>query len=83
MTEQEIKDALEGKLHPGMAVKIEKWSLNGGKKQWQQYTYKGCRKGVVEALHSHIFTVRVGRYLESYRYSQCIEQNETRVKIIR
>ncbi len=76
-TEEEIKEMLEGKLYIGKTVKVERWT-----KQYDAlWHFKGARKGVVEGLYPHIFTVRIGRYLESYRYSQCIEQNETRVKL--
>lgn len=77
-TEEEIKEMLKGKLYPGQAVKVESWAS----RSMSSYVYKGCRRGIVAALYPHIFTVRIGRYLESFRYSQCIEQNQERVTLI-
>lgn len=73
-----MKQELEGKLYIGKTVKVERWATQSA---GYSYTFKGSRKGVVVALYPHIFTVRFGGYLESFRYSQCFEKNNERVRL--
>ena len=72
-----MKQELEGKLYIGKAVKVERYAI----RKDYSYEYRGTRKGIVVALYPHIFTVRFGGYLESFRYSQCFEKNNERVRL--
>ena len=76
-TEQSAKNALQDKLYPGKVVKIEDYSIEKA----GTYILMGIRKGVVEQLHPHIFTVRIGNNLECFRYVQCFETGKERVRL--
>lgn len=76
-TEDEMKEILKDRLYPGKAVKVENWAmLKDG-----TFRYKSNRKGVIAGLYPHIFTVRFGDFLESFRYSQFFEKGNERVKL--
>ena len=77
MREEEMKRDLEDKLYLGKTVRIEYWSMNKD----GTYKFKTSKIGVVFALYPHIFMVRVGNFLESFRYSQCFERSYERVRI--
>lgn len=76
-TEKGVKDMMKNKLHPGMVVKIEYFS----KQKDGTFVCRRRQKGVVEGMYPHIFTVRIGKFLESFRYSQCFEQGHERVRL--
>ena len=72
-----MKRELEDKLYPGKTVRIEYWSLYKD----GTYKFRTSKTGVVFALYPHIFMVRVGNFLESFRYSQCFERGYERVRV--
>lgn len=76
-TEEDAKKALQDRLYPGKAVKIENHAITKEGK----FVFRSSRKGVVEWLYPHIFTVRIWKFLESFRYSQCFEKGYERVKL--
>ena len=77
LREEEMKVILKDRLYPGKAVKIENHAISKEGK----FVFRSSRKGVVEGLYPHIFTVRIGKFLESFRYSQCFEKGYERVKL--
>lgn len=77
MREEEIKAKLGGVLHIGKTVRIEYWAiLKDG-----TYIFRRHRNGEVTGLYPHIFTARVGKHLESFRYTQFYEKGSERVKL--
>lgn len=76
-TEEQMKDVLAGKLFPGKWVHIERRRIgeNGKLKRIEK------KSGYVTALYPHIFTVKIGRYTEAFRYSQLFETGAERVKL--
>lgn len=76
-TEAEMKEILKDKLFVGKTVRIERWTTKSEKAG--VYKYRESKKGEVVALYPHIFTVRIGRILENFRYSQVFEKGGERV----
>ena len=77
LSEQRMKQLLEGKLYPGKRVKVENFSmLKDG-----TYESRSRRAGVVVALYPHVFTVEIDGFITAYRYAQCFTQDDERVKL--
>lgn len=76
-TEESVKHVLRDRLYPGKVVEIEEYSIG----KHLDYIRIGTRRGVVEQLYPHIFTVRIGNHLESFRYVQCFETGKERVRL--
>lgn len=77
LTEKEMKKYLQGKLYPGKTVIIERYSMLKD----CTYEIREREKGVVVALYEHNFTVRVGQFLQAFRYAQCFTQDDERVRL--
>lgn len=78
-TEEHMRWLLKDRLLPGKTVKVERWATQSAKAGG--YIFRGSRKGVVVALYPHIFTVRFGNILESFRYTQFFVKDTERVKL--
>lgn len=77
LSEQRMKQHLEGRLYPGKRVKVETYSiLKDG-----TYEIRTRKEGVVVALHPHIFTVKIDGFVTAFRYAQCFTQDDERVKL--
>lgn len=78
LTEEKMKRALDGRLLPGKKVYIDSYEITGTVKRKRKKT---SRVGYVVALYPHIFTVRVGDCIESFRYCQLFETSYERVRL--
>ena len=76
-TEEEMKAILADKLYVGKKIRFEKWTTTHNK-SGEAYE-RESRRGTVEGLYKHIFTVRFGQRLEAFRYSQIFEKDGERV----
>lgn len=75
-TEAEMKEILADKLYVGKKVRIERFtSLD----ERDRGNTKETKRGRVEGLYPHIFTVRFGDRLEAFRYSQVFIREKGRV----
>lgn len=75
-TEEEMKEILADKLYVGKKVRVERWNSVDGKNRGDT---REVRRGEVVGLYPHIFTVRFGNFLESFRYSQVFTTGGERV----
>ncbi len=76
-TEAEMKEILADKLYIGKKVRIERFNTPTGKSNvlGEPVTLRGR----VEGLYPHIFTVRFGKRLEAFQYSQVFIRERGRV----
>ena len=75
-TEAEMKEILADKLYVGRKVRVEKYhSLD----ERDRGDTKETKRGRVEGLYPHIFTVRFGDRLEAFQYSQVFIKDRGRV----
>lgn len=77
LSEQRMKELLEGKLYPGKRVKVETYAMLKD----STYEIRSRKAGVVVALYSHIFTVEIDGFIAAFRYAQCFTQDDERVKL--
>jgi len=75
LTEQRMKQLLEGKLYVGKKVKIKSYSLLKD----MTYSLRQVREGVVVGLYPHMFTVEIDGFTEGFRYAQCFTRDNERV----
>lgn len=76
LREEEMKEILADKLYVGKKVRYERWTTDARK---EGNFEREAKKGVVVGLYPHIFTVRFGNIMESFRYSQIFEKGGERV----
>ena len=77
LREEEMKKILADKLYVGKKVRVEKWTTEATKSR--EAYQRESRKGIVEGVYKHIFTVRFGDRLEAFRYCQIFEKGGERV----
>ena len=77
LTEQRMKQLLEGKLYPGKKVKIKNYAILKD----ATYSLRQTRVGVVRTLYPHFFTVEIDGFTEGFRYAQCFTRDNERVEL--